>query len=356
MQNGWNKRMWAAVQAKVCVLQKSMARSCCETRGSRIRADVQSLEQSQAGAPPQEQNEHRSQQGPGYSHPHFSAAGTSGAAAPGDSSTTAPQTFRTFGEAAAAAAAAAAASSAAAGALPQQQHQQQQEGGLEGEAAAAQALSGLRISDLAKHGGSPLAGQSGIGLSGDAGAAGLQDSMGGSFMGSSEDEDDDGEWATAGKSRNAVRRKNRRHKQWMAREEARAAQARAAEEEEQQRRQAKQQQQGKQDQHAESHSQQQQQQQEHEDSSESCSSSEAGHSEEEEVEEDGSSVANSSGTAGTQQRSSPFNLTSNVLCVTADFAMQNVLLQMGLRLMAQDGRQITRCVVQLMGDYCQHTH
>jgi rRNA maturation endonuclease Nob1 len=44
------------------------------------------------------------------------------------------------------------------------------------------------------------------------------------------------------------------------------------------------------------------------------------------------------------EQGSAFNLTSNVLCVTADFAMQNVLLQMGMRLMAQDGRQITRCV------------
>ena len=31
---------------------------------------------------------------------------------------------------------------------------------------------------------------------------------------------------------------------------------------------------------------------------------------------------------------------SSVFCVTADFAMQNIILQMGLRLAAPDGRQI----------------
>jgi RNA-binding protein NOB1 len=36
------------------------------------------------------------------------------------------------------------------------------------------------------------------------------------------------------------------------------------------------------------------------------------------------------------------NTTSSVVCVTGDFPMQNVLLQMGLRLMTGDGRQITR--------------
>ncbi|KAG2501826.1 hypothetical protein HYH03_000325 [Edaphochlamys debaryana] len=36
------------------------------------------------------------------------------------------------------------------------------------------------------------------------------------------------------------------------------------------------------------------------------------------------------------------NTTSNVFCVTADFAMQNVMLQMGLRLVSRDGKQITR--------------
>ncbi|GFR39822.1 hypothetical protein Agub_g315 [Astrephomene gubernaculifera] len=36
------------------------------------------------------------------------------------------------------------------------------------------------------------------------------------------------------------------------------------------------------------------------------------------------------------------NTTSNVFCVTADFAMQNVMLQMGLRLVTRDGKQITR--------------
>ncbi|KAF5837616.1 Nin one binding Zn-ribbon like-domain-containing protein [Dunaliella salina] len=330
---------------------------------SAVGQDAGSAVQGHAGnaQPPAQESECGSQQGYSHSHPHFGAAGQAvSPAAPSNQSPAAPQAFRTFGEAAAAAAAAAAASSAAAGALSQQQHHLQQQhvqqpGGLDREASAAHALSGLSVSDLAEHGGSQ--GGSGAGLGGDSGVGGPGDSMGGSFVGSSEDEGEDGEWATAGKSRNAVRRKNRRHKQWMAREEARATQARAAEEEQQQRRQAKQQQKqqqqqqqlqqsqllGQQDQHAESHpQQQQQQQQQHGDSSESCSSSEGGHSEEEEVEEDGTSVANSSGTAGTQQRSSPFNLTSNVLCVTADFAMQNVLLQMGLRLMAQDGRQITR--------------
>lgn len=37
------------------------------------------------------------------------------------------------------------------------------------------------------------------------------------------------------------------------------------------------------------------------------------------------------------------NTTSNVFTVTADFAMQNVMLQMGLRLVTRDGKQITRC-------------
>ncbi|KAG2448975.1 hypothetical protein HYH02_005729 [Chlamydomonas schloesseri] len=36
------------------------------------------------------------------------------------------------------------------------------------------------------------------------------------------------------------------------------------------------------------------------------------------------------------------NTTSNVFTVTADFAMQNVMLQMGLRLVTRDGKQITR--------------
>ncbi|KXZ44204.1 hypothetical protein GPECTOR_71g565 [Gonium pectorale] len=36
------------------------------------------------------------------------------------------------------------------------------------------------------------------------------------------------------------------------------------------------------------------------------------------------------------------NTTSNVFAITADFAMQNVMLQMGLRLVTRDGKQITR--------------
>ena len=53
---------------------------------------------------------------------------------------------------------------------------------------------------------------------------------------------------------------------------------------------------------------------------------------------DGSSVA-----AGPQPPSeySP-NVTSNVFVVTSDFPMQNVLLQMGLRLVSKDGLQISR--------------
>ena len=37
------------------------------------------------------------------------------------------------------------------------------------------------------------------------------------------------------------------------------------------------------------------------------------------------------------------NTTSSILSLTADFAMQNVLLQMGLRLVSRQGQQITRC-------------
>ena len=36
------------------------------------------------------------------------------------------------------------------------------------------------------------------------------------------------------------------------------------------------------------------------------------------------------------------NTTSTILSVTSDFAMQNVLLQMGLRLVTRDGQQISR--------------
>ena len=50
----------------------------------------------------------------------------------------------------------------------------------------------------------------------------------------------------------------------------------------------------------------------------------------------------SDGNSGDEREGSGAAPASTVSCVTADFAMQNVLLQMGLQLLAPDGRAITR--------------
>ena len=61
-----------------------------------------------------------------------------------------------------------------------------------------------------------------------------------------------------------------------------------------------------------------------------------------EVADDVSRAASEAGTWPASDAGAPEASSSNVSCVTADFAMQNVLLQMGLRVVAPNGLAIRR--------------
>lgn len=118
------------------------------------------------------------------------------------------------------------------------------------------------------------------------------------------------EWETAASSRNAQRRKKKKHVQYLQREAEREHAA------------------------AEAASQQQADGHEAADSDDDWGSMHSG------------SVADSSATRASCPRADEDAVlqesTSRICSVTADFSMQNVILQMGLRLAAPDGQQISR--------------
>ena len=141
--------------------------------------------------------------------------------------------------------------------------------------------------------------------------------------GGGDSEDDDEGWETAAKSNSAVRKQRRRgarREAWEARQ-AEAAAAAAAE-------------------------QQEQRQQETEDEEGGSGSEEEGEEDgEEEGEEEGEGSLLGSDDEATRAKAgdAPAGaFESSVSIQTADFAMQNTIMQMGLRLVATDGRRVTQ--------------
>lgn len=175
------------------------------------------------------------------------------------------------------------------------------------------------------------------------------------------DSESEGEWEQAGKSRNAVRRRRRNQRRYEARQAAREAQAATAATAA-----------DTSAHHAPTQPQPNAATPAHPATPETVEAAPAKHSEDDDtgsVAEDGdvplghayvegegegegtecgASVAQDSESvqaSGTDCGELTVNTTSSVACVTADFAMQNVLLQMGLRLVTRDGKQISRYVL-----------
>ncbi len=179
-----------------------------------------------------------------------------------------------------------------------------------------------------------------------------------------EEEDDDG-WETAKGSRGAARRAKRKQMRWEARQQLRQQQQQAEAGTSQQEGVAateaaaeastpQQQPVGAADgtqQHEEGEEEGEEngegEEEEDEGETEGEEDEEEGEDEGEEAEEGASTAAGTEAAASEAAASHEHsevapNTTSNVLSVTADFAMQNVLLQMGLRLVTPNGKQITR--------------
>ena len=153
---------------------------------------------------------------------------------------------------------------------------------------------------------------------------------GGSQGSDDEDDDEDGEegdggWQTAARTLNVARRERRRAIRRAAHE------AEAAEQQQQQQQQQEEKEEKDEEDAWES-------QGEEGSNAGSASGSEGGEEDQGEEEEEAAAGAGSSGVAGGQGAA----FESTVSIITADFAMQNVALQMGLRLVTPDGRRINR--------------
>lgn len=158
-----------------------------------------------------------------------------------------------------------------------------------------------------------------------AAAVNAGDSNGEAPSGESEEDEQEGEWETAAKSASSKRRERRRvvrKAAWHARQQA-AADAAAAEEGEQ--------------------SEGEEEEGEEEDacslaSDDDATTATAAPAADEARHQQSGQPGQRDGDGSQQQR--PFD--SNISIITADFAMQNVIMQMGLRLVTPDGRRITR--------------